>query len=229
MQLIIYFFLRNKNFLLFLSLFLLSIFINFRSNSYTSSKIINSSNVVVGYLYNNLTSIKNYFNLIEENKKLIEENQFLRLRIINTKSDTISNSINYNITNGNVIKNSYNLTKNYITLDIGRNQGVEVDFGVISSNGVIGIVDKISSNYSRVISVLNTNINLNAKLKTSNHFGTLSWNGKNPLYVQLKDLPKQAVLKIGDTITTGGNSLIFPKGILIGQLNHISLIIVKII
>ncbi len=143
MQQIIYFFQRNKNFLLFLSLFLLSIFINFRSNSYTSSKIINSSNVVVGYLYNNLTSIKNYFNLIEENKKLIEENQFLRLRIINTKSDTISNPINYNITNGNVIKNSYNLTKNYITLDIGRNQGVEVDFGVISSNGVIGIVETL--------------------------------------------------------------------------------------
>ena len=184
---------------------------------------MNSSNVVVGYLCNNLTSIKNYFNLIEENKKLIEENQFLRLRTINTKSDTISNSINYNITNGNIIKNSYNLTKNYITLDIGRNQGVEVDFGVISSNGVIGIVDKISSNYSRVISILNTNINLNAKLKTSNHFGTLSWNGENPLYVQLKDLPKQAVLKIGDTITTGGNSLIFPKGILIGSIKSYKL------
>tara|TARA_B100001146_G_scaffold35340_1_gene28723 strand:- start:1906 stop:2562 length:657 start_codon:yes stop_codon:yes gene_type:complete len=179
--------------------------------------------VVVGYLYNNSTNIKNYFNLIEENKKLIEENQFLRLRIINTKSDTISNSINYNITNGNVIKNSYNLTKNYITLDIGRNQGVEVDFGVISSNGVVGIVDKISSNYSRVISILNTNINLNAKLKTSNHFGTLSWNGENPSYVQLKDLPKQAVLKIGDTITTGGNSLIFPKGILIGSIKSYKL------
>jgi len=179
--------------------------------------------VVVGYLYNNSTNIKNYFNLIEENKKLIEENQFLRLRIINTKSDTISNSINYNITNGNVIKNSYNLTKNYITLDIGKNQGVEVDFGVISSNGVIGIVDKISSNYSRVISILNTNINLNAKLKTSNHFGTLSWNGENPSYVQLKDLPKQAVLKIGDTITTGGNSLIFPKGILIGSIKSYKL------
>ena len=97
MQQIIYFFLRNKNFLLFLSLFLLSIFINFRSNSYTSSKIINSSSAIVGYLYDNLTNIKNYFNLIEENKKLIEENKFLRLRIINTSPDTISNFINYNI------------------------------------------------------------------------------------------------------------------------------------
>ena len=67
------------------------------------------------------------------------------------------------------------------------------------------------------------NINLNAKLKTSNHFGTLSWNGKNPSYVQLKDLPKQAFLKIGDTITTGGNSLIFPKGVLIGSIKSYKL------
>ena len=223
MQQIIYFLLRNKNFLLFLSLFLLSLFINFSSNSYTNSKIINSSNAVVGYLYDNLNNIKNYFNLTEENKKLIQENKFLRLAVINNTLDTISNSIDYNITTGNVIKNSYNLTKNYITLDVGKNQGVEIDLGVISSNGVIGIVDKISSSYTRVISILNTNINLNAKLKTSNHFGTLSWNGKSPLYVQLKDLPKQAFLKIGDTITTGGNSLIFPKGILIGSIKSYKL------
>jgi len=223
MQQIIYFLLRNKNFLLFLSLFLLSIFINFRSNPYTNSKIINSSSEVVGCLYDNLNKIKAYFNLKQENKKLFKENKFLRLAVINNNLDTISSSIDYNITAGNVIKNSYNLTKNYITLDVGRNQGVGIDFGVISSNGVIGIIDKISNSYSRVISILNTNINLNAKLKTSNHFGTLSWNGKSPLYVQLKDLPKQAFLKIGDTITTGGNSLIFPKGILIGSIKSYKL------
>ena len=71
MQQIIYFFLRNKNFLLFLSLFLLSIFINFRSNSYTSSKIINSSNEVLGFIYNNTADIKNYFNLVNENPEAI--------------------------------------------------------------------------------------------------------------------------------------------------------------
>ena len=217
MQQIIYFLLRNKNFILFLSLFSLSIFINFKSNSYTNSKIVNSSNQFIGYFYENLTSIKKYFNLIDKNQKLINENKFLRSIVINNKIDEIPNSIDYNVTIGYIIKNSYNLTRNYITLNVGENQGINQDLGVISSHGVIGIVDKISPNFSRVISILNTNLNLNAKLKTSNHFGTLSWDGKNPYYVQLKDVPKQAPVEIGDTITTGGNSLIFPKGILIGS------------
>ncbi len=217
MQQIIYFFLRNKNFLLFLFLFSLSILINFSSNSYSNSKIINSSNKVVGYVYNQFSKVKNYFNLIDQNKKLIDENKFLRNIIINHKKDSFDNSINFKITTGNIIRNSYNLTRNYITLDVGKSQGINEDLGVISSNGVIGIVDKISSNFSRVISILNTNFYLNAKIKSSNHFGTLSWDGKNPYYVQLKDVPKQAIVKIGDTITTGGNSLIFPKGILVGS------------
>ena len=73
MQQIIYFFLRNKNLLLFLFLFLFSIFVNFKSNAYTSSKIINSGNEFVGYIYNHISGIKNYFNLIEQNKKLVDE------------------------------------------------------------------------------------------------------------------------------------------------------------
>ena len=75
MKQIIYFLLRNKNFLLFLFLFLLSIFINYRSNSYTSSKIINSSNEVLGFIYNNTADIKNYFNLVNENEKLVNEDK----------------------------------------------------------------------------------------------------------------------------------------------------------
>jgi len=60
------------------------------------------------------------------------------------------------------------------------------------------------------------NFFLNAKIKNSNFFGVLSWDGKNINRVQLKDISKQAEISIGDTIITGGNSLIFPKGITIG-------------
>jgi len=87
---------------------------------------------------------------------------------------------------------------------------------VISSTGVVGIIDKSTNNYSRFISILNTNFFLNAKIKNSNFFGVLSWDGKNINRVQLKDISKQAEISIGDTIITGGNSLIFPKGITIG-------------
>ena len=49
----------------------------------------------------------------------------------------------------------------------------------------------------------------------------LSWNGKHINKVQLKDVPKQANVLIGDTIVTGGNSMIFPKGILIFSMTRI--------
>jgi rod shape-determining protein MreC len=122
-----------------------------------------------------------------------------------------------------VIKNSYSKTNNFITINKGSKHGIGIDNGVISSKGVVGIIDKTTRNYSRLISILNTNFLLNAKFKNSNYFGVLSWNGKDINKVQLKDVPKQAKIKIGDTIVTGGNSLIFPKGILIGYIQSFKL------
>ena len=95
--------------------------------------------------------------------------------------------------------------------------------GVVSDKGIVGITDRVSMNYGRVISILNTNLNLNAKLKKSNHFGVLNWNGVSFNSIQLKDLPKQSPVSIGDTIVTGGNSFIFPEGILIGEVSSYKL------
>ena len=95
--------------------------------------------------------------------------------------------------------------------------------GVITSKGIVGIIDNVSNNYATVQSILNTNSQINAKLKSSNHFGSLVWNTKDPNMVQLIDIPRLAPVKIGDTITTGGRSTIFPKGILIGTINDFTL------
>jgi len=56
--------------------------------------------------------------------------------------------INFDVTSGSVIKNSYSFTNNFITIDIGKKDSVEIDHGVISSKGVVGIIDKTTSNYS---------------------------------------------------------------------------------
>ena len=122
-----------------------------------------------------------------------------------------------------VIKNSYSLNNNYLTINIGNIDSISEDMGVVSNKGIIGITDRVSKNYSRVISVLNTKLNLNAKLKKSNHFGILNWNGLNYSTVQLIDLPKQTKINIGDTIITGGNSFIFPEGVLIGNVSSFKL------
>jgi rod shape-determining protein MreC len=76
-----------------------------------------------------------------------------------------------------VIHNSYNVHENYLTLNSGALQGVESDMGVIN-NLVVGIIDNTSPRYSTVISILNVKSRINAKIKKSNHFGSLIWNGK---------------------------------------------------
>ena len=81
----------------------------------------------------------------------------------------------------------------------------------------MGIVESTSNAYSRVISILNSNSRINAGFKKSNHYGSLHWNGIDPNIVQLETIPRQAIVKEGDTIITNGRSTIFPKGIGIGK------------
>lgn len=223
MQQIINFFIRNTNFLLFLVLFGLSLLFTIQSHTYHKSKFINSANFLTGGVYNSLNNISGYFNLKSQNDLLAEENKQLRALLHNTVTnidsvyvDSVTFGTPYKFYNCNIIKNSYALTDNFLTINKGSKDSIGQDFGVISSKGIIGIIDKTSKNYATVLSILNTTSRISAQLKKTNHFGTLKWNGKSPEYVQLTDIPKIAALHKGDTIVTSGRSSIFPKGIHIG-------------
>ena len=162
--------------------------------------------------------------MLEENKQLrnlltnIEDTSAVR----NFKDSTSFDGI-YLFRTAKVINNNYSKSDNYITLDRGKNSQIAAEYGVITSQGIVGIVDHVSKNYSRVISILNSNSKINAQLKKTNHFGSLVWNGKDPNLVQLIDVPRLAPLKKGDTIITGGKSLIFPQGIPIGSIEGFKL------
>lgn len=230
MQQIINFIIRNKNFLLFLLLFCLSILFTIQSHSYHKSKFINSANFLTGGVYNSMNNISSYFNLKSQNALLSEENRKLRTLLSHSEiapdsiyMDTITFGIPYRFYTANIIKNSYALTDNYLTINKGKKDSIKQDFGVISSKGIIGIIDKTSSHYGTVISILNTTSKISAQLKKTNHFGTLTWNGKSPELTQLIDIPKIAPLQKGDTIVTSGRSSIFPKGVPIGIIDSFEL------
>ncbi|MGZ5197940.1 MAG: rod shape-determining protein MreC, partial [Kaistella sp.] len=92
--------------------------------------------------------------------------------------------------------------------------------GVIAPKGIAGIVINTTNSYSLVQSVLSVNkIRLNAALKNSGYFGTLTWKGENSRIMHLSDIPKYVPLKVGDTVETDGKSAIFPKGVMIGTVS----------
>lgn len=223
MQQIIDFFIRNKNFLLFFILFITAVGLTINSHSYHKTRYISSANVISGNIFSIKSSITDYFDLKQQNEKLSEENKRLRTWLQNTKmtipeidSSQVTTSQDYTILSARVINNNVSKTKNQITLDQGSLDGVSIDMGVISPEGIVGIVSHVSEKYSSVQSVLNTKSQIVAKFKKSNHFGTLVWNAKKPNIVQLKEIPRIAPVSIGDTIVTDGRSAIFPAGILIG-------------
>lgn len=227
MQQIINFLLRYKTALLYLLLLTIALIFTVQSHSYHRSKIFNSANWLSGTVYNASNNITSYFKLTEENKELLEENKRLNKLLLNlkktdsTRLDTTE--LQFTVISARIIKNSYANPDNYITINKGKNHGLKQDMGVYTDKGILGIVERTSNNYATVQSILNTKSNINAKIKNTNYFGSLTWDAKKYNEVQLEDIPRLVPLLVGDTIVTGAMSSIFPENIPIGTIKKFDL------
>ena len=222
MQSIINSIVKNRNLIIYL--FLSFVTFNYL---YNNSSVHYSGFGKIGTYISGSTSsissyISSYFNLRQENNKLIEEN----LELKKNESQFIDKSDNRDISenkidktiSAKVILNSINKSKNIIIINKGEANGITKEMGVVSSKGVVGIIKNITDNYSSIVSLLNTDLKINAILKNSSTIGSISWNGLDPRIVQLNDIPLSSSIKVGDTIVTGGMSFYFPKGIPIGRI-----------
>ena len=210
----------------------ISLGLTFNNLNFHKSKFVNSANFLTGGLFSATSNISEYWGLKSENKLLAKENTRLKnqleknfsvaFSIDSTVIDTLKYMQKYTYTTAKIINNNYAKNFNFLTINKGKNQGIQQEMAVVNSRGIIGITDNSSSGYARVQSILNRNSKINARLKNSNYFGSLGWDGINYNIVQLSDIPRQAPLQIGDTIETGGKSTIFPEGILIGTISKIN-------
>ncbi|PIF00994.1 MAG: rod shape-determining protein MreC [Maribacter sp.] len=226
MRQIINFIIRYKNSLLYILLMIISMAFTVQSHSYHQSSFFNSSSWITGNIYAFSHGLNNYFDLDDENERLLKENERLRNKLFNT---TISPNVKidtnprYTVISGQVIKNSYANPRNYITINRGEHDSIVQDMGVITDLGILGIVENTSNKFATVQSILNTKSNINAKIKNTDYFGSLIWDTKAYNTVQLIDIPRLVPLNIGDTIVTGAMSSIFPENIPIGTIKKFDL------
>jgi len=198
------------------------------SEDITKKKVLfSSANFVSGFFHNKINNWKSYFILADENENLRNENlklkNNLQLFIDNPKqTPTISDSTKYLYISGRVINNTVFKGKNYLTIDKGKIDGIEKDFGVIGHKGVVGIVATVSNHYSLVVSLLNKRIALSARLKKNNFFGTLKWDGEDYRYANLTEIPNHIKIGIGDTVVSSGFSAVFPENLNLGVIYDIN-------
>jgi len=218
MQSIINSIVKNRNLIIYLILSFISFSFLYNNSSLHFNEFGKISTYLSATSSKFSSSINSYFNLKSENEKLINENLQLKkmeskYRFTQINEDTL-NSIN----SAKVIVNSINKSKNIIIIDKGKLDNINLEMGVISSEGVVGIVKSVTNNYASIISLLNTDLKLNAILKNSSTIGSVTWDGLNARILKLNDIPLSSSLKVGDTVVTGGMSFYFPKGVPIGRI-----------
>ena len=128
----------------------------------------------------------------------------------------------YDIVKARVINSSLIHADNYITLDKGEKDGIRSEMGVVGGEGVVGIVYLTSEHYSVVIPVLNSKSSISCKIRRSDYFGFLKWEGGSSRYAVVKDIPRHSLFSLGDTIVTSGHSTVFPAGIPVGTVENIA-------
>lgn len=211
--------------ILFLVLEGFSLFLVIEGSEFHHARFVNSTRSFSGAFFVKMNELNSYFGLKEQNAVLAHENVQLknlleqyRKREI-SRPDTIKDTLRqpkYSYFEAKVINNSVNKQYNYITLDKGSDDGVRPEMGVISAQGIVGVVQGVSKHFATVISVLNLDFKVSAKIKKNDFFGQLHWDGISDSYCTLTDIPQHVKFGKGDTIVTTGFSSIFPNDITIG-------------
>lgn len=200
-------------------------YLMYLNTGYQSSGLLNSSNKISANVYNTAAEVREYLLLKDENKRLASENahlyNMLRTGYMSVplaqyiKKDTLYKQ-QYTYISSKVVNASINRRSNYVTISIGRAQGIERDMAVINSNGAVGFIKDVSENFASVISLLHKDARVNCQLKKDGSYGLLIWEGDDYRYCILKDIPTHAKMIKGDTIVTSELSGIFPEGINVG-------------
>lgn len=168
-----------------------------------------------------------YFGLKAENEHLAAENAALRAQMASSYisyndsvfevNDTVYKQ-RYSYTDAQVIKNSYNQSRNYMMINKGAAQGVKVDMAVISPQGIVGVVVNCTRNFSTIMPVLHSDSRHSVKLKRTNSTGSLIWEGGDYRFATLVDIPTTYPLYKNDTVVTSGLANDFPEGIAVGYI-----------
>ena len=184
----------------------------------------------LGYFWGVSESISDYASLRTENRHLAEEILRLTETITRLEEEAAAAAARdsadyttawrgkYEFIPAEVIKNSVNKQHNYLIIGKGSDDGVRPQTGIITSRGVIGIVDAVSRHYSYAISFLNSDSSISARIGKDGAAGPMAWDGKGSGNALLREIPLQVKFEEGDTVYTSGFSTIFPPDIPIGRI-----------
>ena len=219
---------KTAHVFLFFALAGICIYCIYKSSNYKQWAVNAVSKEITGPFLRFQAKYMDWVSLQKKNEQLLEQNRNLLMLAFNhtrgaNTVETIyyGDSLLFTYYVAKVVEGTVNKQNNHFTVDKGSNDGIRPDMGVISSEGVIGIVKDVSPNFSVVLPVLHAAFKLSAKIKNSTVSGVLTWDGADIRYAQINNLAHIESVKVLDTVVTQ-HSLIFPPDYPVGIVSSIS-------
>lgn len=211
--------------LLFLLLETLSVVMAVNNGVVQRYRVLGAVRSVESWFWKQTGKVTYYFNYRTENERLAAENMQLRQMLSSYEAAAARGELpaprtadpDFTYIGATVIRNSVDKQHNFLVLDRGRRDGVTPGMGVVTSSGVVGIVDAVSRSYCYVLSLLGTGQSVSVKLSRDGSFGPLTWPGISEKRAVLREIPVHVSAAPGDTVVTSGFSSIYPPEIPVGR------------
>ncbi len=150
-----------------------------------------------------------------ENEREKEREELLKL------NDLSSTLTDFDSVKALVIERNRMYWFNTITLNKGSNSGIKEDMAVITGNGLIGRVSRVSKTTSEVKLLTTNDINnkISVMIKTSDDtiYGIMSGYDSDKNVLEVTGTNKIVEIEENSLVYTSGMGGIFPSGILIGK------------
>lgn len=159
--------------------------------------------------------VKDYDNLKEELKEAKNTIEDLK------KTLELNTTLNeYKKINASVITRNISSWYQFITIDKGSHDGIEVGDAVINSSGLVGSVSKVS-NKNSTVRLLTGEYNNKISVKINDSIYGLIVNYKDN-YLIIEGIAENTTIEKENTVTTTGLGNNFPSGIIVGTVEEIT-------
>lgn len=179
-------------------------------------------------------SINDLMNTYEENQRLKKQISSLeelkaQNEILQGENEELSalldlqpSLVGKNVIASSVISRSPDTWLDSITIDVGSNSGIEEHMSVMTESGLVGHITEVSATSSKVQLLITENnqmTNVAVSIQTDDGIvsGILSDYDEKSQELILEQVPKDAKISKGNTVTTSGLGGVSPEGLIIGE------------
>ncbi|MFH1850791.1 MAG: rod shape-determining protein MreC [Candidatus Neomarinimicrobiota bacterium] len=217
---------RNKDHVIFILALIAALFILFSNDSQEITDIRLKVNQLLEFTQIPSVWLQSKVSLQEENSLLREKNIQLKFLLDSMMNQEVENQqlrkmldFRRKSTNRLLPANIHGkgITSNLssFSIDVGLEDGVSVNDPVVIPEGVVGKTLIVGEHSSLVQLISDPNFFLSVRVVPDGSVGILSWLDNNRC--EVREIPRSAVIKIGDLVYTSAHSDIYPENLPVGK------------